>query len=140
MLWRAQSVLGHFYRGHRRHDEAERAFAAARALLAELAHPLVDEPLRANFLAQSLALMPPPRKLSSRRVAKAAFGGLTERERQVAALIAQGKSNRAIAETLVITEATTEKHVVNILSKLAFRSRAQIAAWAVSMRLIEPAE
>jgi predicted ATPase/DNA-binding CsgD family transcriptional regulator len=59
------------------------------------------------------------------------LGGLTPREREVVVLIAQGKSNRAIAEALVISEKTAERHVANILSKLGFHSRTQIAAWAV---------
>jgi non-specific serine/threonine protein kinase len=56
---------------------------------------------------------------------------LTPREREVVLLIAQGKSNRAIAQALVISEKTAERHVANILSKLGFHSRTQIAAWAV---------
>ena len=47
-------------------------------------------------------------------------GRLTSREREVAALIAQGKSNREIAETLVLSTRTVEKHVANILAKLGF--------------------
>jgi DNA-binding NarL/FixJ family response regulator len=43
---------------------------------------------------------------------------LSEREREVLALMAEGRSNRAIAERLVITERTVEKHVRNILAKL----------------------
>jgi predicted ATPase/DNA-binding CsgD family transcriptional regulator len=54
---------------------------------------------------------------------------LTRRERDVALRVAEGKSNRAIAEELVITERTVEGHVSNILAKRGFRSRAQIAAW-----------
>jgi hypothetical protein len=50
-------------------------------------------------------------------------------------LVAQGKSNRAIAAELVISERTTESHVTNILGKLGFSSRAQIAAWAVDIGL-----
>ncbi len=46
--------------------------------------------------------------------------------------MAQGKSNREIAEALVITERTVEGHVSNLLAKLGFRSRAQISAWAVA--------
>jgi DNA-binding NarL/FixJ family response regulator len=68
--------------------------------------------------------------LSPRRAAKGAFGGLTEREREVAALITQGKSNREIAEILVVNYRTIEKHVENMLSKLGFASRTQIAVWA----------
>jgi predicted ATPase/DNA-binding CsgD family transcriptional regulator len=60
------------------------------------------------------------------------FDPLTRREHEVAHLIAQGKSNRAIAEALVITERTVEGHVSNILSKLGFRSRAQVSAWVVA--------
>jgi DNA-binding NarL/FixJ family response regulator len=55
---------------------------------------------------------------------------LTEREREVAQLLAQGQSNREIAATLVISESTAEVHVKHILSKLDLKSRAQIAAWA----------
>jgi DNA-binding NarL/FixJ family response regulator len=60
------------------------------------------------------------------------LGGLTPREREVVVLIAQGQSNRAIAEALVISEKTAERHVANILSKLGFHSRTQIATWAVA--------
>lgn len=55
---------------------------------------------------------------------------LTRREQQVADLISEGRSNREIAATLVISQRTAEGHVENILSKLGFTSRAQIAAWA----------
>jgi predicted ATPase/class 3 adenylate cyclase/DNA-binding CsgD family transcriptional regulator len=57
---------------------------------------------------------------------------LTPREREVAALVAQGLSNRAIASRLVIAERTAEGHVQSILNKLGFNSRAQVAAWAVA--------
>lgn len=56
---------------------------------------------------------------------------LTGRQREIAELIAHGLSNRAIAARLVIGERTAEGHVQNILDKLGFSSRAQIAAWAV---------
>jgi non-specific serine/threonine protein kinase len=68
-------------------------------------------------------------------LAKEAFGGLTEREREVAGLIARHKSNRAIAVLLVLSERTVEKHVENILSKLGFASREQVAAWAAEKGL-----
>jgi predicted ATPase/DNA-binding CsgD family transcriptional regulator len=60
----------------------------------------------------------------------AAPGGLTPRELQIVALIAQGRSNKAIGEELVISPATAARHVANILLKLGFSSRAQVAAWA----------
>lgn len=73
--------------------------------------------------------------LLPRQAMKQQFGGLTAREREVAALIAQGQSNRAIAAALVITERTAERHVANIMAKLGFTSRVQIAAWAVQKGL-----
>jgi predicted ATPase/DNA-binding CsgD family transcriptional regulator len=68
------------------------------------------------------------------------FGGLTRREREVAALVTQGESNREIAAELVVSERTVEGHVNNILSKLGFRSRSQISAWAVAKGLVKLSE
>lgn len=60
------------------------------------------------------------------------FQQLTPRERQVVQLIGAGKSNRAIADELFISTATAAKHVANILAKLGYTSRSQIAVWARS--------
>jgi len=57
--------------------------------------------------------------------------GLTVREREVAAVIARGLSNSAIAESLVISHGTAHRHVANILDKLGLHSRSQIAVWAI---------
>lgn len=54
---------------------------------------------------------------------------LTPREVEVAALVAEGKTNREIADVLVLGERTVETHVANILGKLGFSNRAQIATW-----------
>ncbi|MEV6320668.1 LuxR C-terminal-related transcriptional regulator [Nocardia sp. NPDC051787] len=54
---------------------------------------------------------------------------LTEREQQVAGLVAQGLGNRQIAQRLVVSPRTVDRHVGNILTKLGFSGRAQIAAW-----------
>ena len=56
---------------------------------------------------------------------------LTKRERQVAALIADGLTNQAIAARLVISPRTAQGHVEHILAKLGFNSRTQVAAWVV---------
>jgi predicted ATPase/DNA-binding CsgD family transcriptional regulator len=61
-------------------------------------------------------------------------GGLTPREREVAALIAEGRTNTLIARELSISPATAARHVTNILGKLGFSSRTQIAAWASAGR------
>ncbi|GAB3494191.1 LuxR C-terminal-related transcriptional regulator [Nocardiopsis coralliicola] len=55
---------------------------------------------------------------------------LTPREREISALVAQGLSNRAIAERLVISQATAARHIANIFRKLLFTSRTQLAEWA----------
>ncbi|WP_328505460.1 LuxR C-terminal-related transcriptional regulator [Streptomyces sp. NBC_00391] len=54
---------------------------------------------------------------------------LTPREREVAALVTKGMSNRQIASTLGLSPRTADRHVQNILGKFAFGSRAQIASW-----------
>ncbi|WP_172932901.1 LuxR C-terminal-related transcriptional regulator [Rhodococcus sp. MS13] len=56
---------------------------------------------------------------------------LTKREREVAALVAEGLTNKAIARKLVISQRTAQGHVERILVKLGFTSRTQIATWTV---------
>jgi non-specific serine/threonine protein kinase len=56
---------------------------------------------------------------------------LTKRELEVATLVAQGLTNRAVATKLVISQRTAQGHVEHVLAKLGFTSRAQIAAWMV---------
>ena len=65
---------------------------------------------------------------------------LTVREGEVAALIAQGKSNGEIAAELVVSKRTVEKHIANILSKRGFTNRAQIVRWAIEAGLAMPTE
>jgi NarL family two-component system response regulator LiaR len=77
----------------------------ARKVLYELSHPLQQQP-------------PTPEPL-------------TERELDILRLVAQGRSNREIAEQLVITEMTVRTHVSNILSKLHLASRTQAALYAL---------
>ena len=79
-------------------------------------------------------------KPSLRQSPKEKFGGLTAREREVAGLIAQGKSNREIAEKLVLSERTIEGHVSNLFNKLGFNARTQIVAWAVQKGLLQSSE
>jgi non-specific serine/threonine protein kinase len=61
--------------------------------------------------------------------ARFASDGLTAREQEISSLIADGLSNREIAEKLVISEGTVDVHVKHVLGKLGFRSRAQVAGW-----------
>ena len=63
--------------------------------------------------------------------------GLSQREREVAELLAEGLSNHAIAERLVIGERTVESHVSAVLAKLHLSNRAQIAAFMARTRPYE---
>jgi DNA-binding NarL/FixJ family response regulator len=82
-----------------------------------------------------MAMIPPAQPLTPRQAAKQEYGGLTRREREVAAVIVRGLSNQEIADELVVSIKTVEAHITRILSKLGFSSRAQIAAWAVEKGL-----
>jgi DNA-binding CsgD family transcriptional regulator len=135
MLWRIEAAIGHFHRAQRRRLEARRAFETARKLADGLAATIPDDDLRARFRHGADALIPSAPAPTRDRAAKAAFGGLTRRERDVARLVAQGKANRAIAGELGIGERTVEGYVAGALSRLGFASRAQLAAWAVEKGL-----
>ena len=72
-------------------------------------------------------------------VAAAAFETafpLTPREREVATLVARGMTNREIADALIIGQRTADTHVSNILGKLGFANRSQLAAWVVEQGLL----
>jgi ATP/maltotriose-dependent transcriptional regulator MalT len=134
-LWRIQVALGKLYQAGADPKRAEAAFVAARTLIEELATTITDDTLHENFRRRAIDMIPPVRPLTPGQAAKQEFGGLTRRERQVAAVIAQGLSNQEIADDLVVSVKTVEAHVSRILSKLGFSSRAQIAAWAVDKGL-----
>jgi DNA-binding NarL/FixJ family response regulator len=104
----------------------------ARTLVEELGADLGGDTLGAAFVERAFKHIPRIGTTSERRVNKQAWGGLTGREREVAALIGRGLSNRAIAETLVVGERTVESYVSSTLAKLGFTARTQIAAWAAT--------
>ena len=74
-------------------------------------------------------------ELSARR-APEATGGLTGREMEVLALVATGKTNRAIGDELVISERTVARHVSNIFTKLGLSSRSAATAYAYEHDLV----
>jgi DNA-binding NarL/FixJ family response regulator len=135
LVWRILATLGRLYRSQNRRELMEQMVARAREVVAALAEQVADSALREAFVTAADALLPHLRPPSPLRSARQTYDGLTAREREVAALIAQGLSNRALAEALVLSERTIAKHVENVLSKLHFTSRAQIAAWAVEKGL-----
>lgn len=143
LQWRIELALGRVLLAQRRKAEAESLFSAAWRTVQTLAATLPDEAdqemsssARAQFLARAQALFPAVPETTPRQAAKQRFGGLTGREREVATLLAQGLSNREIAERLTISERTAERHVANIMLKLDFNARTQIAAWAVENGLL----
>ncbi|KPV50026.1 hypothetical protein SE17_29340 [Kouleothrix aurantiaca] len=112
--------------------EYEYYFALARAQLSESEFQAAQSAGRAFSLKQAIeharyvALRTP-----TSPAAPETSGALTVREREVVALIAQGRSNSEIAETLVLSKRTVEKHIANILAKLGFTNRAEIVRWAL---------
>jgi len=137
LLWRICVTQGKLYRTQAKREQAEEAFSLARTIIEELAGSVPDRDLRDNFLRDASMQLPRLPQPSPRQTARQAFGGLTEREREVAVLIAQGKSSRVIADELIVSERTIEKHVERIMFKLGFTSRVQIAAWVVEKRLMK---
>jgi predicted ATPase/DNA-binding CsgD family transcriptional regulator/tetratricopeptide (TPR) repeat protein len=108
----------------------------------------LDDAAFAEALAQGRAIpleqtisfalsLPPSQPLSPRRALQQQLDGLTEREREVARLVAHGKSNRAIADQLVVGVSTVEAHITHIFTRLGFSSRTQIAAWAIDKGLAQ---
>lgn len=140
------------------HENAARLLGASAALRERLAAPLPDEdrdehdsvtarvraelgpdtadravcagrrmpPAAALSVAHRTLVSPPPPSAES---PSSMPGPLTEREHQVALLVAHGRTNRQIGRELGIAEKTTEVHVHHIIGKLGARSRAEVAAW-----------
>ena len=138
ILWRIYITLGKLYRVETRREQAEEAFMLARTIIQELANAITDETLRSVFLHNAYTQLPTHPQPSPRKLAKQAYGGLTEREREVAVLLALGKSSRTIADELILSERTIEKYVERIMSRLGFTSRVQIATWVVEKGLLKP--
>jgi DNA-binding NarL/FixJ family response regulator len=103
---------------------AVRVVAAGDALLS----PSVTRTLISEFVAR------PER----RAVAPDSLSSLTDREREVLALVATGSSNDEIAEELVISPATARTHVGRIMMKLGARDRAQLVVAAYQSGLVAP--
>jgi DNA-binding CsgD family transcriptional regulator/tetratricopeptide (TPR) repeat protein len=141
VLWTICRSLARLHRSLHHEDGVRQEVAAAQRVIEAMGATLDDAAERERFIHAALSSLPKTKILSPREAAKRAFRGLTARERQVAALVAEGKTSREIAARLVVSERTAEVHVGNILGKLGFTSRAQIAAWAVEhglTKVLEP--
>ncbi len=109
---------------HRNCCRRVRIVAKGEALLA----PSVTQKLITAFAAR-------PRKAL---VSPAALADLTDREREVMALVAAGRTNEEIGEELVITSATAKTHVSRAMAKLGARDRAQLVVIAYETGLVTP--
>jgi DNA-binding CsgD family transcriptional regulator/uncharacterized protein HemY len=116
------SVLDKLGRREQANQEGRRALDA-------LARLGAHEARRASAFLKSLSAPPP-------RAANGPADALTTREREVLQFLANGLSNRAIAERLRISEFTIKRHVANILAKLDLPSRAAAAAFAAKHDLL----
>src|SRR5262249_23766494 len=108
-------------------SQVERIEAAARAALGESSWAAAWEAgqqlTTEEAVAEALSVGPPTQARARRTSI------LTTRELEVAGLVSRGLTNKQIAAELVIAEGTADRHVANILTKLDFATRAQIAAW-----------
>lgn len=100
--------------------DSDEIAAAIRAAARDEVHL---DPAVARALARSMSVRVP-------------VGELTSREREVLVLVAQGKSNQDIADTLVISERTARTHVSHVIGKLGLESRVQAALWAIRNGLV----
>ena len=145
ILFTAASVIQESLRSRRDADflaQVEHYMARARTALSEKAFEAAQNEGRAMTLEQAVEYALGPAGVEEatgqQRGKRLTHDALTAREIEVARLIARGLSNREIAATLVVSERTAEGHVQNILDKLSFDSRTQIAAWAVEHGLLAP--
>jgi DNA-binding CsgD family transcriptional regulator len=134
LQWRSRLAIGRWHAAAGDDDAAAEQFEAVRAIVGRLAATLPDGEARDEFLARAAALLP-----AERRPARRATSELTDREWDVAQLVARGCSNRDIAAALFVGERTVETHVGNILRKLAVPSRAGVAAWVERQNAARPA-
>jgi LuxR family maltose regulon positive regulatory protein len=117
-----------------------RLFVDEGAAMAELLRLAVARGLTPDYTARLLGALPvpvaPARPPSLAQPLDARVEPLTERELDVLRLVAQGASNRVIAETLVVTTGTVKTHVSRIMSKLEARNRTEAAARARELGLL----
>ena len=131
---RIEEVLD-FARGRLGASAAAALFAEGREVTAEDAvgfalGPDQDQPVPGPAAPTEPAWTDPARLPGGAHRGATPSNPLTPREHEIVTLIARGLSNREIADELVISPATAARHVANILAKLGFSSRTQVASWA----------
>jgi DNA-binding CsgD family transcriptional regulator/ATP-dependent Clp protease adapter protein ClpS len=135
LQWRCHAELARLALTRKDHGEAAAHLNAANELIAALAASIDPDRLRRDFLDAATAALPVLLPLTALQQGKLAAGGLTQREREVALLVAQGKTNPEIAAELFIAVRTVKSHITNILTKIDLSSRSQLAVWVVETGL-----
>lgn len=136
--------LTHLRHAHERWRDLDAPYEAARTsvLIGLACRQLGDEDTAhlefkaAGGTFEELGAAPALAKLEELTGSKARAGGLTGREVEVLSLLATGKTNREIANELVISEKTVARHVANIFVKLGVSSRAAATAYAYQHDLL----
>jgi DNA-binding NarL/FixJ family response regulator len=124
--------------------ETERVHAALEKgasgyLLKDAGPAEVDAALRAAVRDEVFLDAAVTRKLTQEmRAPRTGLGVLTAREKEVLILVAEGRSNKDIADHLVISERTARTHVSHLLAKMGLSSRTQAALLAVKEGLVQP--
>ena len=108
-----------------RHDQARREIEAALAAFRELGAD--GEAVRAEAMLEKLRR---PRATLRTKAVDTPLGDLSERELEVLSLVAEGLTNHDIAQRLVLSQHTVNRHVANILRKLGLPTRAAAASLA----------
>ncbi|MFF1949686.1 ATP-binding protein, partial [Kitasatospora herbaricolor] len=108
--------------------------AEAKAALGETAYARAFESGARLSQEEAIALALGTEVVPEKSTAGPGESPLTRREEQIAELLAEGLSNKEIAERLVIAQRTAETHVANILTKLDCTSRSQVAVWVTQRR------
>jgi DNA-binding CsgD family transcriptional regulator len=121
-------------RGALGHEAFREAFEHGEELEGAVAYALVAQSRAAPRTRPGPRAPRAPRAPRSPRARRGATSPLTPRKQEVAGFIAEGLSNREIADRLVISQRTAETHVANVLAKLGFTSRTQVAVWLAESR------
>ena len=124
LLWRILLAAGEVTRRLGGAATAAGCYRSAQRVVDDIAVTMSEPETASAFRAAAARRIPSDRSPGRGEV------GLTAREREISALVARGLANREIADHLVLSVRTVEKHVANALMKLHMHSRVELAVWA----------
>jgi DNA-binding NarL/FixJ family response regulator len=133
-----KSVLDALRAGARGYLTKDASAEEIRRALEQVASDQVAiDPAVQHHLVDAIAATPPPAQPAAAALTRLP-GGLTPREAEVLALIADGLSNAEIAARLVVSEAKVKSHINHLLTKIGARDRAQAVGYAYQHGLVSP--